>query len=589
MLFEYPIDTKILLRKKRKIRRDLLSGGQAFIEKKIAVLGGSTTNEVTEQLDLFLLHYGIHGEFYQSEYGKYREDALFGNPALEAFNPDIVYVHTNWRNIDQFPAANNTVMEINELLETEFKKFVGIWESIEKKYHCPVIQNNFDRPNYRLLGNRDISDIHGRTNFISRLNQRFYDYSREHRNLFINDLDYIAADFGLSAWSDAVCWHMYKYAMCLDAMPYVADSVAKIIKAVYGKNKKALVLDLDNTLWGGIIGDDGTEGISIGQEVPSGQVYFEFQQYCKSLKDIGVVLCVDSKNDEANALAGLNHPDGVLRPDDFVSIKANWRPKDINLIEIASELTLGTDSFVFIDDNPAEREIIRRQLPDVAVPEIGKAESFIQTLDHLGYFENVNLSVEDSRKTEMYHAKARALNEKAAFSDYGEYLGSLQMRAAIKPFEAIYIQRIAQLTNKSNQFNLTTLRCTEDDIRSMADSESYITLYGKLEDKFGDNGVVTVVAGEVAGRELHIRLWLMSCRVLKRGMEDAMMDELVKKSRKFGIDTIYGYFYPTPKNGMVRDFYVSMGFNKLGSAENEAKYALNVCDYVVRNKYIQVI
>ena len=558
--FQYPLDTEQLLRKKRRIRRELLAQNPHPLKKRVAILGGSTTNEVADQLGLFLLQYGIEAEFCQSEYAQYWQDAMFGTPELDAFHPDIIYIHTTWRNITQFPTTSSTTEEVDAMLDAEYEHFSVMWQALADKFRCPVIQNNFDRPNYRLMGNRDIYDPRGRSNFISRLNQRFYQYASSHEDFYLNDIDYLSADYGLTAWGDAFYWHMYKYAMCLDAIPSLANSVANIIKAIYGKNKKALVLDLDNTLWGGVVGDDGVDGIAVGPEVPEGQVYAEFQSYCKALRSIGVILAVDSKNDEENALAGLNHPDGVLRPDDFVSIKANWENKDRNLAAIADELSLGVDSFVFADDNPAERAIVAAQLPGVAVPPLDGAENYIKTLDHGGYFEVTALSGEDLKKTELYHANAQRRQAQASFTDYNDYLRSLEMTATIRGFEGIYIQRIAQLTNKSNQFNLTTLRCSEDEIRAMAENPNWLCLYGKLADKFGDNGVVTVVAGEQQGETLHLRLWLMSCRVLKRGMEDAMMDCLVRDALARGVRQIIGYYYPTAKNGMVRDFYAGMGF-----------------------------
>ena len=558
-----------------------------FVEKKIAILGGSTTDEITDQLELFLLNYGIRAKFYQSEYGKYMEDALFENPTLDNFKPDIIFIHTNWRNITSFPTISNTVDEIDAMLDNEYNRFTAIWGSLESKYGCPIIQNNFDRPNYRLLGNKDISDLHGKTNYLSRLNQKFYEYSQEHNSFYINDLDYLASDYGLTAWQDPLYWHMYKYAMCMDAIPYLADSVAKIIKAIYGKNRKALVLDLDNTLWGGVVGDDGVEGIQIGPELPTGQVYSEFQAYCKAQKDIGVILGIDSKNDEEKAIEGLNHPYGILKPDDFVSIKANWNPKDSNLVLMAKELTLGEDSFVFVDDNPVEREIIKKQLPGVAVPEIEKIEGFIKTLDHSGYFEVVSISKEDANKTEMYHAKANATRSLASFSDYEEFLDSLEMKATIQPFEEMFVQRIAQLTNKSNQFNLTTLRCSEEDIRHMMVDKNWIALYGKLEDKFGDNGIVTVVAGEIKEKELHIRLWLMSCRVLKRDMEKAMMDVLIEKAIERGVVKVFGYYYPTEKNGMVKNFYTEMGFNVI-FADGSITWEYEINNYQKKSHHIVI-
>lgn len=275
--FQYPLDTKKLLRKKESIKKELLSSSCEWIHKKVAILGGSTTNEVTTQLELFLLHYGIKAEFYQSEYGQYWKDSIFGNKDLEAFKPDIIYIHTSWRNIRQFPLVSNTNEEVADMLEIEYHRFEAMWVALESRIHCPIIQNNFDRPDYRLMGNRDIWDFRGRRNFISRLNQKFYLYAQQHENFYINDLEYISQDFGLAEWGNSRYWHMYKYAMCLNAIPYVADSIAKIIKSIYGKNKKVLALDLDNTLWGGIIGEDGVEGIQIGQEMPKGQVFLNFR------------------------------------------------------------------------------------------------------------------------------------------------------------------------------------------------------------------------------------------------------------------------------------------------------------------------
>lgn len=587
--FHYPLDTEQLLRKKRRIRRELLAQLPNPLHKKIAILGGSTTNEVADQIGLFLLSHGIEAEFYQSEYGQYWQDAMFGTPELDEFEPDVIYIHTNWRNIEHFPTTSDTPEAIDALCQAEYDRFAAMWQALADKFRCPIIQNNFDRPNYRLLGNRDVWDVRGRTNFIGRLNQKFYAYAADHEDFYINDIDYLSADYGLTAWGDAFFWHMYKYAMCLDAIPSLANSVANIIKALYGRNKKALVLDLDNTLWGGVVGDDGVDGIAVGPEVPEGQVYAEFQSYCKALKSIGVVLAVDSKNDEANALAGLNHPDGVLRPDDFVAIKANWDPKDQNLKAIAAELNLGADSFVFADDNPAERAIVAAQVPGVATPVLDGAENYIKTLDHGGYFEVTTLSGEDLKKTELYHANAQRRQAQAAFADYGAYLDSLEMTAVIRPFEPLYIQRIAQLTNKSNQFNLTTLRCSEDDIRAMADDPAGLCLYGKLADKFGDNGVVTVVAGRKEGDTLHLRLWLMSCRVLKRGMEDAMMDAVFADAAARGVKTVRGYYYPTAKNAMVRDFYAQMGFEQVEADEaGNTVWQRDVAGYEPRHPHMTV-
>ncbi|MBQ8597647.1 MAG: HAD-IIIC family phosphatase, partial [Lachnospiraceae bacterium] len=448
------------------------------------------------------------------------------------------------------------------------------WEKLESTYHCPVIQNNFEYPGYRLMGNREAYDIHGRIAFINRLNLMFSEYAALHQNFYLNDINYVSACYGLDKWADPAYWHMYKYAMSMRAIPDFAYNLSHIIKAIWGKNKKALVLDLDQTLWGGIVGDDGPEKLELGQETSMGQVYQEFQEYIKAHKDLGILLNVNSKNEEENALAGLKHPDGVLKPEDFIVIKANWETKSRNMIEIADTLNIGRDALVFVDDNPREREIIRQQVPEVAVPEMTEGESlapdqFIKILDKNGYFEVISLSEDDKKRNEMYKANALRKSQEESFGDYKEYLKSLDMQGTIKGFEPIYYSRIAQLTNKSNQFNLTTRRFTQAEIEQLAADENYITLYGKLEDKFGDNGVVSLLVGRKDGRALSMELWLMSCRVLKKDMEYAMMDALVAECRKQGIENIYGHYYQTAKNAMVKEFYGQMGFECIGAGASE--------------------
>lgn len=565
---EYPFDGEYILKKARSIKKALLADGSSRIPKKIAVLGGSTTHDVVRILELFLLNYGIEPRFYKSEYGRYWQDAMFENDELRQFAPDMIYIHTSNRNLTRYPSMSDTAEEVESLLEETYCHFEVMWERLREVYGCPVIQNNFEYPYYRLLGNREAYDIHGRIYFINRLNERFYRYAMSHRNFYINDIQYLSADYGLEQWAAPFYWHMYKYALCLPAIPTLSFSIANIMKSVYGRNKKALVLDLDNTLWGGVVGDDGVENLEIGQETSMGQVYSEFQYYLKQQKDIGVMLNVCSKNEEENALAGLQHPDGLLHPEDFILIKANWEPKSKNVADIAAELNIMQDSLVFVDDNPAEREIVRTQLPGVAVPEMTSPEQYIRALDRSGFFEVTSLSEDDKKRNEMYKANLERKKQQESFADYGAYLKSLEMKGTIRAFEPIYMARIAQLTNKSNQFNLTTRRYTQAEIEKMAADESYITLYGRLEDKFGDNGVVSVVIARKDGDTAHVELWLMSCRVLKRDMEYAMMDALVKKCTEAGITKIKGYYYPTAKNRMVENFYELHGFSREKQDEN---------------------
>lgn len=587
-LLEFPFDSDIILQKQKRIRRELLEQ-ENLHTKKIAILGGSTTNDIRKILELFLLNYGIKPEFYESEYGLYWENAVFENEYLENWQPDIVFIHTSNRNIKQMPLATDSNEAVRAMIEGEYNRFKTMWESLEERYHCIIIQNNFEMPFYRLYGNQDGCNIHGNTYVINELNRLFSQYAQEKRNFYIHDINYLSAVYGIKKWSNPTYWYMYRYALEVPAIPVFCYSLANIIKSIYGKNKKVLMLDLDNTLWGGAIGEDGLEHIEIGAETPLGQAYYEFQKYVKKLSEMGVVLTINSKNDYDNALLGLSHPEGPLSKDDFAVIMANWENKDVNTLKTVEALELSSDSFVFVDDSPVERALVRDSVEGISVPNIDKIEKTIQTIDEAGYFEKTLLSDEDFERNNMYKHRVEREVMKKSIMNYDVYLKSLEMHAIIRPFEDAYISRIAQLTNKSNQFNLTTRRYTEAEIKQVSMRKDTICMYGRLSDKFGDEGIVSVVIGLIDGDELKILLWLMSCRVLKRNMEMAMMDSLVQKVYNCGLQRIRGYYYKTKKNEMVKDFYGNFGFEKVKELENgDSEWILETKDYVYCNEYITV-
>ncbi|MCD8069562.1 MAG: HAD-IIIC family phosphatase [Lachnospiraceae bacterium] len=581
---EYPFDAEFILKKKRALRKKLIAENGNMIEKRVAVLGGATTDDIVKILELFLLNYGIRPVFYESEFNRFYEDGMFQNIALENFKPDIIYIHTSIRNINEneFPVMKDDRAVAAQKINDVYLRFEELWKHLSETYNCPIIQNNFQLPFYRLMGNKDATDYRGKVNFISRLNIAFYDYADTHENFYIHDINYESASYGLEKWSDPFYWHMYKYDMSVHAIPYSTFNVANIIKSVFGKNKKVLNLDLDNTLWGGVIGDAGAESIEIGQETSLGQTYAEFQKYILAHKDLGVLLTVNSKNSEDTALQGFERPDSILKREDFISFKANWNSKAENLAETADELGLLPESFVFVDDNPAEREMIRQNFPEAAVVEMKDVEHYIGIIDKSGYFEVTELSREDGRRSEMYRENMLRNRARQSCENYEEYLVSLEMKAEIKSFVPIYMSRIAQLTNKSNQFNLTTRRYSQSELEKIAEDPLYVTLYGKLEDKFGDNGVVSVIIGHREKGDLHIDLWLMSCRVLKRDMEFAMMDELVHLCRENGIKKLRGYYYLTAKNSMVKSFYGLQGFTKV----SEDLAGNSVWEYVIEPLYV---
>ena len=584
----YPFDPKELTKKQKSLKRQLLNDGTPRLEKKIAILGGSTTNGIADMLELFLLWYGIKPEFYQSEYNRYWQDAMFSTE-LRDFSPDFIFIHTTNRNITAYPEMSMTAEQTDELLQTQLGHFTTMWDKLRADLPCPIIQNNMELPYWRLLGNKDCSDIHGRVSFVTRLNQGFAEYANTHPDFYIHDINYLSASVGLEKWSDPLYWNMYKYAVAVPFFPDFAFSLAKIFASLMGKNKKVLALDLDNTLWGGVVGDDGVENLALGQEVPMGQAYCEFQSYLKAQKQLGVLLTVCSKNDPENALAGLNHPDGVLKPEDFTLIKANWEPKSQNIEQTANELNLLVDSIVFVDDNPAERAIVQGTLPMVETPPMNGVENYIRTLDKGGYFEVTNFSQDDLRRVEMYKQNAERAKAQSAFADYGQYLDSLEMKAAIEDFSPMTISRITQLTNKSNQFNLTTKRYTPAEMEQTYQSPNHIRLCGRLEDKFGDNGIVSVVIGEIQGDVLDIQLWLMSCRVLKREMEYAMLDVLADKAKEQGLKQLTGHYYPTAKNSMVKELYKDFGFDKISEDEQgNTLWQLDLNGYQNKTSHIKI-
>ncbi|HXA64288.1 MAG TPA: HAD-IIIC family phosphatase [Bryobacteraceae bacterium] len=577
-----------LLQKYKQIRRELLP--QALVPLRIAVLGGVTTNEVVNLLELLLMADGFQPLFYQSEYNRYYEDAVLEPEKIRDFRPNIVYIHTHWINIEQYPSLGCSEKEFQLRLQSEMTRFSSIWESVQERVGCQIIQNNFEHPPLPILGCLDSVSWGGKTRFVYDLNLEFSKAAQAHPKLLIQDLNGLAASIGHAQWHDWSRWYSYKILTTPEASLLIAKSLAAMIGAMLGRAKKCLVLDLDNTLWGGLIGDDGIEKIQIGRETGVAEAYSAFQEYCLSLRERGIILAACSKNDLETAKSGFQHPDSVLKLEHFASFKANWEPKHENIKAIAEELGLGLDSFVFVDDNPAERAIVAAQLPMVTVPDMGSEVAFFPSiLQASRCFETVALSKEDFERAESYSANAIRSAIASKFANYGEYLQSLHMSAEIDSFPPIYIDRITQLINKTNQFNLTTRRYTLAEIEDIAKSRDYITLYGRLADSFGDNGLISVIIGRREHATLSIDLWIMSCRVLKRDMELAMLDALVERAKGADIERIVGYYRRTAKNAMVETHYGKLGFTLEAEADAgvSSVWSLSVPLYSAQNKYIQ--
>jgi FkbH-like protein len=582
-LLTQPFSGAALMRGAKKLARTLRER-KDLRPLRVAILGGASSQELVTLWEIFLLNRGLDPVFWQSEYGRYYEDAVLDPSALIAFKPDLVHVMTGIRNIRNWPAIHSSEEDVRTLVGNEMGKLRQIWSGLERSVACPVIQNNFEMPDLRLLGNLDAKSSGGATGFVLELNREIACAARNLSSLILNDIHYLSAQLGLTQWYDWSRWFSYKMPSSLDGSVATAHNLATLVAARFGMSKKVLVLDLDNTLWGGVIGDDGVDRIVIGRETAKAEAYTQFQEYCLALKQRGVVLAVCSKNTDSIARTGFEHPDTILKLADFACFRANWEPKHENIKTIAAALDLGLDSFVFVDDNPAERALVAAQLPMVAVPEVGDdVANYARILDREQYFEPLAISDEDLKRAEQYQSKAAATETQATFANYAEYLQSLEMVAEAGSFAPQYLDRITQLTNKTNQFNLTTLRLAITDITHMAQSPDYLTLYVKLSDRFGDHGLISVIIGEQVGDALHLRLWLMSCRVLKRDVELLALDEIVRRAQERGVRTIRGYYSRTPKNDLVSGHYRDLGFTAVTEDASSSEWILETTNYQPKN------
>lgn len=559
----FPLSAELILRKRHALKKQLLEQTN-LLPVRIAILGGSSTQEIKSILELFLLAHGIQPVLYESEYDRYYEEVVFHDSELFEFKPDIVFVHITWHNVLQFPEILDDKARVDALAQHQLQRFVGFWETIHRDLKAVIIQNNFDFPRVRMLGNLEFSHVYGRMNYLHRLNAEFAAYAETHLYLIINDILYLSARVGLDQWFDHNYWYSYRMALSPAATVQIAQNVANITNAIYGKTKKCLVLDLDNTLWGGVIGEDGLRNLKLGQGDPLGEAYSNFQRYLKDLQKRGVLLAACSKNNPETAKQGFLHPDSILKLDDFSVFKANWNPKPMNIRAIASELNLGVESLVFVDDDPVERASVATQVPGVAVPNVGSDVCFFpEILEREGFFEPVRITADDRQRHQWYVLNAQRSGFESDFKTHEEFLASLQMTAEIGPFTPLYQERITQLINKTNQFNLTTRRYTSREVEEITGHPDFISFYGRLSDKFGDNGLVSVIIGRIRKDVLEVDTWLMSCRVIKRGMEYAMWDALVEACVERGIRTIIGVYIPTTKNNMVVDFYPELGFDRI--------------------------
>ena len=546
---------------------------------RLAILSNATTGLLAPALVGSAARHGIALDIVETAFGQAVQMALDPNSDLHTARPDAVLIAFDHR-IVPTPTLQDDADQARECVEAAFGQIATIRKGLRAAGGAPTIIQTIPPPPESLLGSFDARLPGSRRRLIEKLNEGLVQ-SLEGTPDILLDAVSLAEAVGLEPWHDERQWHLAKLSFSASFLPLYADHIGRLLGAVRGKSRKCLVLDLDNTIWGGVVGDDGVEGIVLGQGDPTGEAFLAVQRTALALRDHGVVLAVCSKNEEEMAREPFReHPDMVLAEKDIAVFQANWNDKASNLEAIAEALNIGTDALVLVDDNPAERALVREELPMIAVPELPEDPTlFSRAILAAGYFETVTFSSEDRGRAGEYQANARRVALKTQKRDLGAYLESLGMEIRFAPFDGKGRSRIAQLINKSNQFNLTTRRYTEAQVAAMEEDSRFFTLQVRLKDTFGDAGMISVVICRIDGTTWDVDLWLMSCRVLGRRVEEAVLRELVHHAGAGGAEALVGTYIPTARNGLVREHYTTLGFEEAATQGDTTRWRLELSRY----------
>lgn len=539
---------------------------------RIAVLGSCSIQYFVQILKVLLYRDGICAEFYEGTYDGIRTDILNGDSGFYRFAPDIAVILTDYRDIRTFPAFFANDEQVRNCVNSLVEEHRQLWDTLQERLpECQIMMSNYVVPLERALGNLEYSFSFSRQSIFRRLNEALAKSRPSY--VLLADLEYLAAALGKLEWFDASAYALAKLPFALKYTGYAADLFAKLIGACRGNIRKCLILDLDNTLWGGVVSEEGPRGIHVGPEDAQGEVFRSFQEYVKRLRERGVILAVCSKNEEAVAREPFaTNPYMILEEEDFAAFYANWDDKAANIRKIAEEIGIGTDSMVFFDDNPVERELVKMQLPEVAVFEVPtEPADYVKALEMAGYFHWSALTPEDGARSMSYAAEKKRECIRAASDDYSQYLQRLEMTGSVRMVNADMVRRFSQLVNKSNQFNLRTRRYTEAEVSAMLQRDDCILLAGSLSDKFSSYGIIACVILQKFGEVCFIDTWVMSCRVLKRGFEYLVFEHILRAAGELGCTVLEGEYIPTSKNGMVESLLPEIGF-VLDDADNRYRY-----------------
>ena len=550
-----------------------------------AVTSSYTSAQLVPMLQLAALRVGIALSVYESPYSQYRQELLDPASGLYAADADYIVIATDAHAVG-LPVFSDAP---DEDLTAEQERWASLWDAVAKNSRARVIQHNFAIPPENAFGHLSVRVPGSRYTMLQNLNLRLAAAAGD--NVSLVDCERIASQYGKERWFDPRYWHFSKQAVSLEALPTLARNTIAVIAAAAGLTRKCLVVDLDNTLWGGVIGEEGLPGIDLGR-TPAGEAFVALQEYLLQLKERGVLLAVVSKNNDADARQPfLEHPDMRLRLDDFAAFVANWNDKASNIRELATALSLGLDAFVLLDDNPSERQLIRELLSEVEVVTLPPDPSgFVRALSDSLWFEATALTAEDVSRAQQYQVRRQVIDLRARTSTLGDFYTKLGMEATIEPFADVDLPRIAQLVSKTNQFNLTTRRHSAIDIANFMADPQWVTLSVRLWDAFADHGLVGVLIGTRDDDAcLEIDTWLMSCRVIGRTLEDTMLNRLCQEACKMDCTALRGTFVPTSKNDVVKDLYPRLGFSLINEqCDGSTLWAYDVSEAGVRvNPYIR--
>ena len=548
----------------------------------LAILGNCATQHLAKAIKGYAYEEKIALTVFDADYNQIDAQVMDDSSELYQMTPDFTLFWLCTEKLyEAFCQSTNRSDFANQII----MYLEGYWNRVNQQYKTTILQFNFTQIDDRIFGNYGNKTQDSFLFQIRKLNYLLMEKCTQYKNVFIIDIEYLQQIYGEYGIKENKMYYIAKIPLSTKILPEVAKQTIDVIKAMKGKMKNCVILDLDNTLWGGVIGDDGLENIQIG-ELGLGHAFSEFQMWLKELQKRGIILAVCSKNEEVVAKEPfLHHPEMVLHMEDIAMFVANWEDKASNIKKIQDTLNIGMDSIVFLDDNPFERNLVKSMIPDITVPNLPEDPSqYLNYVKSLNLFETAAYSETDKNRTKQYQEEMGRVNLQKQFSSYSEYLERLEMTAEAKPFDKFHFSRIAQLTQRSNQFNLRTIRYTEQEIEQLAKEKEYLTLYFTLKDKFGDYGLISVVIMDKQPENtLFISEWVMSCRVLKRSMEEFILDEIIRTAEEHGFDKVTGEYIRTPKNNMVSELYKKMGFQEV----SKDRYKVNIAEYRKHKTYIQ--